>query len=221
VSAIDDLRALRDALDLIVHGGVPSWLPPTTQAGEQAQAAAISLYSRWVAALHHDGRAKVVLAEKDRLDDEHRAHAAALTERLERAERERDAARRDRDEREGDLPEIVDAWRAKVAELERDAAVEVERLRAAQWSAEQCAAALREGGHGACAERLRGLGADARAALSKAQEQGAAWALAAARRAAYDRVPVSGQPGWSWASDVAEAVAALDENDVCREARET
>ena len=81
MSTADDLRDLRDALEYIAHGALPRWWKPTTKLGQEAQTAAREVYARWPRALLAEGAAK------------HRAHAEALTERCEKAERERDEAR--------------------------------------------------------------------------------------------------------------------------------
>ena len=93
MSAADDLRDLRDALDSIAHGALPRWGRPTTKTGEEASRAAMEVYEKFVRALHHESAAQFAGAKSQVETDDHRAHAEALTARCEAAERKRDEAR--------------------------------------------------------------------------------------------------------------------------------
>lgn len=88
MSAADDLRDLRDALDSIAHGAMPRWGKPTTKAGEEAQRAAVGVYGRWIRALHLESAAKASIEKSLAAEDEHRTHSEILTDRIEKLEAE-------------------------------------------------------------------------------------------------------------------------------------
>jgi hypothetical protein len=91
MSAADDLRDLRDALDCIAHGALPRWGMQTTIVGKQATSAAIEVYEKFVRAMFAESAAKVAIDAAQRAEDQHRTHAEVLTARCEAAEAERDA----------------------------------------------------------------------------------------------------------------------------------
>ena len=84
MTTASDLRDLRDALDCIAHGALPTWFPPDTRTGEEAQAAARMLYAQYIAALRLSSAGRVATERAAQLDDEHRAHCEALTAESER-----------------------------------------------------------------------------------------------------------------------------------------
>jgi hypothetical protein len=88
MSAVDDLRDLRDALDSIAHGALPRWGKPTTKLGQEAQTAAREVYEKLVRALHHESAAKFAIAKAEVQTSDFRAHCEALTARCEAAESE-------------------------------------------------------------------------------------------------------------------------------------
>lgn len=93
MSAVDDLRDLRDALDSIAHGALPRWGKPTTKIGQEAQTAAHEVYKKFIRVLQDESAAQFGVAKARVEVDDQRAHAEALTARCEQVERERDDAR--------------------------------------------------------------------------------------------------------------------------------
>jgi hypothetical protein len=90
MSAADDLRDLRDALDSIAHGALPRWGEATTKMGEATQAAARVIYEKFIRAVMDASNAKFEADVAKRCEDQQRAHAEALTAHCEAVERERD-----------------------------------------------------------------------------------------------------------------------------------
>lgn len=95
MSAADDLRDLRDDLDMWAHGGLPLWPAPSTVAGSAAQAAARACWTVWcdglMAASAARSQATADAVRAARTDDDARTHAEAMTARVETLEA--DAAR--------------------------------------------------------------------------------------------------------------------------------
>lgn len=92
MSAADDLRTLRDDLDMWAHGGLPLWPALTTGAGSAAQAAARACWTVWydglMAASTARSQATADAARAAKTDDDARTHAEAMTARVEALEAE-------------------------------------------------------------------------------------------------------------------------------------
>lgn len=88
MTTIDDMRTLRDAIEQVVAGGLPTWYEPTTLLGNETQLAAKALAEKYIRSLYWRQEHEQKAMQIDGWLNDARDHVDLLTRQVQLLEAE-------------------------------------------------------------------------------------------------------------------------------------
>ena len=88
MTTMDDMRTIRDALEQVVKGGLPTWYEATTILGSETQLAARSIAEKYIRQLYWRQEHEQKAAQIDGWLNDARDHADLLTRQVQALEAE-------------------------------------------------------------------------------------------------------------------------------------